>query len=348
MRIQSPLSNLCDVLNQAKDSSRQYVATLKKNEAATRAVLIDPVLRALGWDTANTYMVEVEKTLAQTRVDYALLDSNGDVGVIVEAKALGSPLELQQTIMNLVTYAFTYGLQDIFLTDGLLWLHFTDFQPGKVIPTKTINLANDSFVDCAAYMVHRLDAAKFWPETQNIDTLAHQVAQLESVVSTLQQEMALLKASSTTPAKPGVNVSPVNKMAQASVPVSSSRSYVALSEASNLARTKPIAMRLPDGSEVPVRKWKDVLLEACKFTFSNTTSVPIPLPDRSGRKVNLLSTVKPPSTISYVEETYRDQKIYIYLNYDSNNCVLNATHILSQVPTDKLKVTPAVAFEINS
>jgi predicted type IV restriction endonuclease len=59
MRIQSPLSNLSDVLIQIKDSATRYQTTLKKNEAATRAVLVDPVLRTLGWDTANTYMVEV-------------------------------------------------------------------------------------------------------------------------------------------------------------------------------------------------------------------------------------------------------------------------------------------------
>ncbi len=67
MRIQSPLSNLSDVLAQIKDSANQYQGTLKKNEASTRAVLIDPVLRELGWDTANTYMVEVEKTLEQAQ-----------------------------------------------------------------------------------------------------------------------------------------------------------------------------------------------------------------------------------------------------------------------------------------
>ena len=73
MRIPSPLSDLSDVLSQIKESAIRYEATLKKNEAATRAVLIDPVLRALGWDTADTDMVEVEKTLDQPRVDYALL-----------------------------------------------------------------------------------------------------------------------------------------------------------------------------------------------------------------------------------------------------------------------------------
>jgi predicted type IV restriction endonuclease len=84
MRFQSPLSNLCDVLSQIKESARQYRNTLTSNEAATRAVLIDPVLRALGWDTANTNMVEVEKTLrAEVRADYVLYDYNVPDGVVL-------------------------------------------------------------------------------------------------------------------------------------------------------------------------------------------------------------------------------------------------------------------------
>ncbi len=159
MRIKSPLSNLSNAINQVKVSAAQYQQTLRRNEAATRAVLIDPILRALGWDTANTYMVEVEKTLAQTRVDYALYDHNADVKIVVEAKPLGGNLHQQNIVMSLVTYAFTYGIQDIFLTDGLVWEHYTNFQPGNVA-SNVLDFSKDSPVDCAAYLVQRLDAAK--------------------------------------------------------------------------------------------------------------------------------------------------------------------------------------------
>ena len=128
MRFESPLRNLCDVLGQIKDSANQYHATLATNEAATRAVLIDPVLRALGWDTANTNMVEVEKTLGNAvRADYALYDSNADTKIIVEAKSLGTNLNQRALFMNLVQYAFNFRLNDVFLTDGLIWKHFDNF-----------------------------------------------------------------------------------------------------------------------------------------------------------------------------------------------------------------------------
>ena len=86
MRFQSPLNNLCDILSQIKSSAKLYEKTLVKNEAATRAVLIDPILRALGWNTANTSMVEVEKTEGQmVRADYALKDKYDNVKIVVEA-----------------------------------------------------------------------------------------------------------------------------------------------------------------------------------------------------------------------------------------------------------------------
>lgn len=64
MRLQSPLSDLSEILMRVKDSADQYKPTLSGNEAATRAALIDPILRALGWDTANADMVEVEKNIS--------------------------------------------------------------------------------------------------------------------------------------------------------------------------------------------------------------------------------------------------------------------------------------------
>ena len=75
MRIQSPLSNLCEILDQVKAAAQQYKATLLNNEAATRAVLIDPVLRALGWDTADTTRVDIVQPL--TGISYTQEDYNG-------------------------------------------------------------------------------------------------------------------------------------------------------------------------------------------------------------------------------------------------------------------------------
>jgi predicted type IV restriction endonuclease len=340
MRIQSPLSNLSDVLTQIKESATRYQTTLKKNEAATRAVLIDPVLRALGWDTANTYMVEVEKTLDQARVDYALYDNNATVRVIIEAKSLGTNLAQPGFIMSLVNYAFTFQLQDIFLTDGIIWQHFTNFQPGNVRVERILDMANDNPVECAAYLVQRLDAAKFWPEEQTIDRLAQQVTQLESIVATLQQEIDRLKIG-MTPTSDTTRVMPImedNRKEATRI------NYVELELLTDITGKRPRHFRLPDGTEITVKRWKDVLRESCKFALISNPKISIPFPDRSGKKVSLFSNVKPATGISYVTEEYNGQTIFIYVNYDANNCISNAIYILNQVPNRSFKTKAAVSI----
>lgn len=118
--MQSPLANLSSVLEMVRDSAVSYEQTLKNNEAATRAVLVDPVLRALGWDVANPYKVEVEKTerYGKDRIsaDYAL-KSNSEVAIVIEAKKLGENLE--QFHRQLIDYAFCFRIGRLFLTDGI-------------------------------------------------------------------------------------------------------------------------------------------------------------------------------------------------------------------------------------
>lgn len=342
MRIQSPLSNLSDVLRQSNSSAKLYQTTLKTNEAATRAVLIDPVIRALGWDTANTHMVEVEKILGQARADYALYDRNAAVKIIIEAKALRANLNQPSTIMSLVNYAFTFKLQDIFLTDGLIWHHFTNFQPGNVIANKILDIEHDDPIECAAYLVQWLDAAKFWPEEQTLDTLAHQVAQLENIVATLQRELAQLQT--VAPSAIGRTLStPAAISARATATGVST--FVELDQVDTSLGQKPTQLRLPDGTVLKISKWKDILRECCKLTLTSNPAIPIPFPDKSGKKVALFNAVKPAVGISYVTEQYKGQIVYIYVNYDANNCIANALHVLKQVPKTHLKVKPGVSFD---
>jgi hypothetical protein len=339
VRIQSPLSNLSEVLRQVSASAQLYQITLASNEAATRAVLVDPILRALGWDTANTSMVEVEKTLGQARADYALYDKNAAVKIIVEAKAFNSNLNQPSIIMSLVNYAFTFKLEDIFLTDGIAWQHYTNFQPGNVSADTSLNLASDDPIECAAYLVQWLDAAKYWGEEQTIDTLAQQIAQLESTVATLQRELVELKQQPVSPTPNPAPLTPALLGIDAG-----SATFVPLNEVVPSAQGKPTRLRLPDGTVLKIEKWKDILRECCKFALDNNPSIRIPLPDRAGKKVSLFHRVKPPLGISYLTEQYNGQTIYIYVNYDAQNCIANAIHVLKQVPSSRSDVEPAVSF----
>lgn len=334
MPFNSPLSNLSETLIQIQESAKLYQETLRKNEAATRAVLIDPVLRALGWDTANTNMVEVEKTMDSVRADYALYDNNAIARIIVEAKALGTELDQKKLVMALVGYAFTFGLNDVFLTDGVIWEHFDNFQPGNLSPSKTLNLAADNPVNCAAYFVQHLDAAKYWSIEQSIDVLSQRVDELENIISTLQKKVAEL--SPNVPSKVVIQQPQIKTEAEKFIP---------LSELDEIAGKKPSRFRLPNGEILEINTWKDILRESCKFTLAHNSSLKIPFPDRVGKKVSLFSLEKPANKVSFVTEQYNGQKIYIYINYDSYNCVENAIYILEKLPNEFRKFQPAAVIK---
>ena len=334
MQFKSPLSNLSEILIELQESAKLYQETLKKNEASTRAVLIDPVLRSLGWDTANTSMVEIEKTLDNLRADYVLHDSNSIPRIIVEAKALGTDLDQKNLVMKLVNYAFNFGLNDVFLTDGLVWEHFDNFQPGNLAASKVLNLAKDDPVTCATYFVQHLDAAKYWPIDLNIDVLSQRIDELENTLYNLQK-----KLTERNPSDPNQVTNPPAK-----TPELRDR-FISLTDLDDIAGKKPSHFKLPDGEVVEINTWKDILRESCKFTLAHNSSLKIPFPDRVGKKVFLFSLYKPANKVSFITEQYNEQKIYIYLNYDSHNCVANALYILEQTPKKFRNFAPAIIIQ---
>jgi len=339
LRIQSPLSNLRDVLNVVQTSAVNYKPTLISNEAATRAVLIDPVLRELGWDTANTYMVEVEKTLNHSQADYALNDDGGIVRIIIEAKKLGD--NLGQYDNQLVQYVYTFKPTSIFLTDGIVWRHYINFHLPQFAAEKVLNIHQDDLGEIAAYLVQHLDAARFWPDDQSVDLLAQQVGQLRSDLATLQQQLATLTTPSVV--QPPAAQPPVTNTTT-TPGTAPSGTFVPLHQLTDVTHTRPSALRLPDGSERDVSSWADVLVEACKFTLLHHPSLTIPLKDRSAQKVNLFDVVEPPLNIGHIQASYAGRAVYVYTNYSANNKVLNALYILQQLPSQMQTVVPAVVY----
>ena len=337
MKIRSPLANFNNTLGQIRDSSKLYEDTLRVNESSTRAVLIDPVLRTLGWDTANPFMVEVEKPIDNGRVDYALYDVNQEIRIIIEAKKLGTPLTEKVTFLSLVKYAFSSGVSDIFLTDGLTWLHYTNFSPGNQKPSRSLSLLDDDLVEIAAYLVQRLDAARYWPVEKDVDEISQNINQLDSDINAIQLELVKLKrAGGDHPSVTEEESKPSNLLP--------SEEMTALAKVGRATGTKPLGFLLPDGTVVSVRTWTDVLSHSCIFTMDRNPDIKLPYKDSAGRKVNLLSLLRPPRGITYFETEYEGQQVFVYTNYDSNNCIRNSLHIFTQLPKEFRTVEPAVLY----
>jgi len=302
-------------------------------------VLVDPLIRALGWDTGNPAMVEIEKTFFQARVDYALYDSNGDVKVIIEAKKFGENLNNQNILLSLVNYAFTSEVKDIFLTDGVIWHHFSSFEPGKLAPSKILDLENDELVEVAAYLVQRLDAARYWPDNKDVDELSLKVNQIQSTVANLQKELS--ESKNKILQIPVPEPKQVNRINQPNI---QNDDFKNIEEIGNARNTKPSKLRLPNNTIISLNSWSEVLRECVKFTLEHNSNIEIPLSDKAGRKVNLLDLNPPQKSVSYVELEYYGRQIYLYENYDSNNCISNAIYILRKVPRQHMQNDVAVIY----
>ena len=120
------LDDLVGVIETLKERIATHGASLRENETRTRMALIDPLLQALGWDTSDPDIVVPEYEVSGSRADYALLKSDGNPTVLVEAKKLGEPLTKHRPQM--AGYAVMSGISYAGLTDGNHWEMYDVFR----------------------------------------------------------------------------------------------------------------------------------------------------------------------------------------------------------------------------
>lgn len=100
------------------------------NEANTRALVIEPVLAALGWNLTDLGEVDREYAVAVdgTRLDYALKIA-GERKLFVEAKAVGKDLSNGKFVSQTINYANNLGVMWCVLTNGLSYRVYKTNEP---------------------------------------------------------------------------------------------------------------------------------------------------------------------------------------------------------------------------
>ena len=101
---------------------KEHYEYLAGNETATRVVVIDRVLTALGWDVRDPAQVWLEHRANGSKVDYVLLSSSREPPplAIVEAKAADSgPKDMYRRQAS--GYATETGARYAVLTNGGRW-----------------------------------------------------------------------------------------------------------------------------------------------------------------------------------------------------------------------------------
>ena len=121
-----PLENLLTLVKNLRERIDSHGDALRKSEALTRYVLIDPLLRELGWDTEDPDVVVPEYSSGGGRVDYALRNDGKPV-IMLEAKKLDR--SLNDAIGQGIQYCLVEGTEYFAVTDGKRWEIYETHKP---------------------------------------------------------------------------------------------------------------------------------------------------------------------------------------------------------------------------
>ena len=111
---------LKDSITEARKALKEHHEYFCGNETATRVVVIDAVLTALGWDVRDPARVWLEHRTNGSKVDYILRSSSGQFLAVVEAKS--ADMALKDTDRRQASgYATEIGARYAVLTNGGRW-----------------------------------------------------------------------------------------------------------------------------------------------------------------------------------------------------------------------------------
>ena len=125
------LDDLVSYIELLQQRTKAHGTVLREYETRTRMALIDPLLNALGWDTNDPSIVIPEYKVSDGWADYALLRPDGHAAAVIEAKKLGTMLDVKFR-RQMLNYANESGIEYAGLTDGNNWELYKVFQPGPL------------------------------------------------------------------------------------------------------------------------------------------------------------------------------------------------------------------------
>ena len=234
---------------------------LRKSETLTRYTLIDPLLRALDWNTQDPSTVVPEYPATGGRADYALLDESGKPVIMVEAKKLDEPLEKAAT--QGIQYTLQKGVLYFAVTDGQRWHVYETHKP---VPLKQKRIVS-------------FDLRKSMSEACRNALALWRPGVLEEQ---LQPASPPLRGSADEPETLSTPISP--SFSSASMGLESigkgqtdekpySEKRITLSAAVNSLPkdlgTRPTRLQFPDQSIVEIKFWNEVITQTAHWLFDH-------------------------------------------------------------------------------
>ena len=305
------LDDLYQVIENLRERMENHQDKLIQSEALTRNALVDPLLRALGWDTEDPSLAMPEYRLGNGFADYALL-SGSEPAIVIEAKKLGTPLfgAAEQS----VTYCVNAGIKYFVATDGRKWDVYETHRPVPLAEKKIVSFdIKGPTADVC------LDALVLWRRSVQIGAVRKAQRPL---METQHESQVIVEQPRLTPGP--VATIPVYPNAP-----SHNGNWQSLSKWQPLGDKPPPEIRFPDGSTIEIKYWLDIPSETVRWlsNFGRLDETHIPV--QIGKRY-ILSVSPVHSTGAGFKLAKKIGNFYVECNYNKFGNVKNANTIIDQ------------------
>jgi hypothetical protein len=227
---------LLEAIERVRERIERHGSKLSQNEMLTRYALVDPILRALGWDTEDPEQVVPEFQTEVGRPDYIL--HCADLRIGVEAKRLGADERtFEQAYMRAAPLWQAKRIRYYIITDGDRWVLWDISQPKEKGLIADIQLSRDNPGDAARQLL-----ALWRPAMPEVKVGA-------PLVATGEQE------------------SEERRKPETRVETQLEQSLQRLKEQMRPGQSPPTSIRFPDGTQEDLRTWKDLLVAVAKWAL---------------------------------------------------------------------------------
>ena len=299
------LEELLSVVETLRGRIAAHGPALRQSEALTRYALIDPLLRGLGWDTADPSQVLVEYRSESGSADYALLGADGKPQVIVEAKKLGTPL--QTAVQQAINYCIIDGFRYFAVTDGQHWQLYNTHHPGPLSDKLVMGL---DVTGSAAQTC--LDALALWRP-------AAVTGEIKPAAVPLMQPSAAVE-----PQPPAAVTSDE----------ANSHAWHALLEYSPPPGSKPQAIRLPSGDVRTADSWAALTVAAVRWLHEAGHLNESHLPIQRSKKTYIVASTPRHATGTTFRAARQVGPHFVNVNYSARDHVRNIGWIVKRTGQD--------------
>ena len=265
------LENLLTLVETLRKRVDDHGDALRQSEALTRYVLIDPLLRELGWNTEDPNMVRPEFRLQNASghrtADYALLN-NGKPVMMLEAKKLDTNLQ-DDAVEQGIIYCLQEGTGYFSVTDGRRWEIYATHIKVPIDDKRLISFdlkTNSTPKVC-------LKALALWRPSVisgHVQVGQTPIVGLGDEQTSTTESQPIQGTTVQAPGDENEGVSLSTMGSGQSVPTQDEQGWQPLSELNlQSGGPKPTEISFPNNTTVSIETWKDMMDKAVHWLIEN-------------------------------------------------------------------------------